>query len=64
MPKQFSFVVEVAIKEDGDKVIIIREPRNGLIVKVTSSPEEITSFLEETIKEVIAPVVNSSKDVK
>lgn len=52
MPKQFSFVVEVAVKEDGEKVILIREPQRGMIVKVTTDPQEVTSFLEETFEKL------------
>lgn len=52
MPKQFSFVVEVAISEDGLKTIIIREPQRGGIVKITSNPEDVASFLQETAEKV------------
>ena len=61
--KQFSFLTEVVLNE-GDPTIIIRDTR-GNVVKITTQPEEVATFLKETISKVEnANPVNSSSNEK
>ena len=61
--KQFSFLTEVVLN-DGHPTIIIRDPR-GNVVKITTKPEEVATFLQETITKVEnANPVNSSSNEK
>lgn len=45
--KQTSFIIEVVASE-GAPTIIVRA-QNGAIVKITTSPEEVSSFLQEVL---------------
>lgn len=45
--KQTSFVIEV-VASDGAPTIIVRA-QNGMIVKITSKPEEVSSFLLQVL---------------
>ena len=48
--KQFSFLIEIVLN-DGNPTIIIRCSR-GNVVKITTNPEEVATFLQETITKV------------
>ena len=48
--KQFSFLTEVVLNE-GTPTIIIRDAR-GNVVKITTQPEEVATFLKDTISKV------------
>ena len=48
--KQFTLIVEVAISDKKD-TILIRNAQNGQILKVASDAKEVASFLSETIKQ-------------
>ena len=50
--KQFSFLTEIVLS-DGNPTIIIRDPR-GAVVKITTKPEEVSSFCEEVISKLEA----------
>lgn len=50
--KQFSFVVEVVCTSESENLILVRDPRSGVVVKTMNSPEELTNFLSETITKV------------
>lgn len=52
--KQVSFLVEVVV-QDKVPTIILRDPR-GFIIKVTSEPSDVKSFLCETIKNLSADI--------
>jgi hypothetical protein len=47
-------MVEVVLKEDNSPAIIIRDPR-GNIVKITSEPSDIATFLSTLIEKLAAP---------
>ena len=46
--KQTQIMVEIVIKDDNTPAIIVRDPR-GNIVKITSDPAEMSTFLSEII---------------
>ena len=48
--KQFSFLTEIVLS-DGQPTIIIRD-RLGNVVKITSKPEEVSSFCSEVISKL------------
>ena len=58
--KQFTFIVEVLIQDDNE-LLLIRDPRNGMIVKSAKSPDELSSFLVETIEKIKADTPNENK---
>lgn len=57
--KQTQFMVEIVIKDDNSPAIIVRDPR-GNIVKITSNPDEFSTFLSELIVKLaaLAPASN------
>ena len=50
--KQFSFVVECVITDDSSQLILVRDPRNGAVIKTLDQPIELANFLSETINKV------------
>lgn len=49
--KQFTIVLECVL-DDGNPLFLIRDPRSGNVLKKAYSPDEVASFLGETISKV------------
>lgn len=59
--KQFTIVVECVLTDD-KPIFILRDPRSGQVLKTAYSPEEVASFLGETIAKVESFNNNKSND--
>lgn len=57
--KQTSFVVEIVLKDDSP-VIIIREPQRAQVIKITSDPSEVSTFLHEIVNRMQVVTENST----
>lgn len=49
--KQFAFVVECVIC-DTSELFIVRNASNGQIIRTSSSPADVASFLSETVNNI------------
>lgn len=58
--KQTSFLVEIVLTKD-NPTIIIRDPR-GSIVKVTRDPQEVATFLSQTVAYLQNPTPDNIPD--
>lgn len=57
--KQTTFIVEVCVDED--KPVIIIRHQNGAILKITSEPSDVATFLEQGLEAwKIAPTDSNS----